>query len=143
VVLQVPNLAGTINHALLRALHMRELLDSHNLGMMNAEFFRAIAQQYGLRTESIEYAGGFDPGLMVYNHSYSSRWRRPPLFFLLKAAESFLSRFPGFLVSWNHPAFSMMLIAVFRVPEREFATKMAAACGAIVAAGSSHARVAT
>ena len=98
---------------------MRELLASHNLEVMHPAFFRTIADEYGLETVSIEYAGGFDPGLMVYNHSYRSKWKRPPLFFLLSVMERVMSRFPRFLASWNHPAFSMMLIAVFRVPAKE------------------------
>ena len=87
LILNVPNLAGRINHWLLRAARMHSLIDVHNLTMMNKATFRSFAKSMNLEICYLEYVGGFDPGLMVYNHSYTSKWKRPPVFFVLALLE--------------------------------------------------------
>jgi 2-polyprenyl-3-methyl-5-hydroxy-6-metoxy-1,4-benzoquinol methylase len=114
LILEVPNMAGWINHKLLKLARMQSLLDVHNLSIMSPGVFRSLAEKFNLEVCCLEYAGGFDPGLMVYNHSYKSRWRRPPAFYALWMMENVTSRFPGLCVNVNHAAFSNMLIGVFR-----------------------------
>jgi hypothetical protein len=86
----------------------------HNLSTMSPAVFRSLAERFNLEVCCLEYAGGFDPGLMVYNHSYTSRWRRPPTFYVLWMMEKVTRRFAGLLVNMNHASFSSMLVGVFR-----------------------------
>jgi SAM-dependent methyltransferase len=114
LILQVPNLAGWVNQWLLRGACMQGLLASHNLAVMNKGVFRGFAQRFDLEVCHLEYAGGFDPGLMVYNHSYTSRWLRPPVFYCLWLLERLTRRHPRLCIGLNHSSFSMMLVGIFR-----------------------------
>lgn len=114
LILNVPNLAGRINHWLLRSARLQSLIEVHNLAMMNKATFRSFAEGLDLDLCYLEYVGGFDPGLMVYNHSYKTRWKRPPMFFILWMMEKVTRRFPRLLLNVNHPSFSNMLVGVFR-----------------------------
>jgi 2-polyprenyl-3-methyl-5-hydroxy-6-metoxy-1,4-benzoquinol methylase len=118
VIVNVPNLAGSVNHWMLRRAKMQSLIDVHNLESMQADRFRAMADRLQLEVCFIEYVGGFDPGLVVYNHSYQSRWKRPVTFHALWALEKLTRRFPGVALGLNHPSFSNMLVGVFRRPSQ-------------------------
>jgi 2-polyprenyl-3-methyl-5-hydroxy-6-metoxy-1,4-benzoquinol methylase len=113
LVLQVPNLAGRFNHWLLRSARMQSLLDVHNLGTMRKAVFRSLAERLDLDLCYLEYVGGFDPGLVVYNHSYKSRWKRPPVFYALWALEKVTRRWPRVFLGLNHASFSSQLVGVF------------------------------
>lgn len=114
LILNVPNLAGRINHWLLRAARMHALIDVHNLAMMNKATFRSFATNMNLEVCYLEYVGGFDPGLMVYNHSYTSKWKRPPVFYVLAVLERITRRWPRLAMGLNHASFSNMLVGVYR-----------------------------
>lgn len=116
VIVNVPNLAGSVNHWLLRRAKLQSLIDVHNLETMQADLFRSMADRLQLEVCFVGYVGGFDPGLVVYNHSYRSRWKRPFTFYALWALEKFTRRFPGVVLSVNHPSFSSTLVGVFRRP---------------------------
>ena len=75
---EVPNFAGSLNHFLLRRARLKSLLAAHNLGIMNEPFFANVAADHGLELCHLSYAGGFDPGIVVYNQTYP-RWRRPAI----------------------------------------------------------------
>lgn len=114
LILNVPNLAGRINHWLLRAARMQSLIDVHNLTMMNKATFQSFAEQLDLEVCYLDYVGGFDPGLMVYNHSYTSTWKRPLVFFALAMVERITRRWPRVAMGLNHASFSNMLVGVYR-----------------------------
>lgn len=114
LLLDVPNMAGWLNHWLLRSAQMQSLIDVHNLAMMNKATFRSFAERLDLEICYLGYVGGFDPGLVVYNHSYKSRWKRPPVFYGLWALEKVTRRWPRLGLGVNHPSFSNMLVGVFR-----------------------------
>lgn len=114
LILNVPNLAGRINHWLLRSARLQSLIEVHNLAMMNKATFRSLAEGLDLEVSYLEYVGGFDPGLVVYNHSYTSRWKRPPVFYGLSALERVTRRWPRLGMGLNHASFSNMLVGVFR-----------------------------
>jgi SAM-dependent methyltransferase len=112
--LDVPNMSGWLNHFLLRSARMQPLIDVHNMAIMNKAAFRTLAERLNLEVCYLDYVGGFDPGLVVYNHSYKSRWKRPPVFYGLWALERVTRRWPGLLLGLNHASFSCMLVGVFR-----------------------------
>jgi hypothetical protein len=93
---------------------MRSLLHIHNLAIMNKGFFWSLAKRLDLEACYVEYVGGFDPGMVVYNHTYKSRWKRPPVFYGLWALEKVTRKFPGLFLRFNHSSFSNMLVGVFR-----------------------------
>ena len=114
IILNVPNLAGSVNHWLLRRARLQPLIDVHNLKTMQLETFHAMANRLKLEVRFIGHVGGFDPGLVVYNHSYTSRWKRPLVFYALWALEKVTRRFPRVALGVNHPSFSNMVVAVLR-----------------------------
>lgn len=121
LVLEVPNMAGRFNYWLLRRAKMQNLLKHHNLDVMRKEFFFDIAERFHLQIRLIDYVGGFDPGLVVHNHSYKSLWRRPAVFYILWLLEKLSGKMPlipKFLMRRNAPSFSNMLIAIFVKPAK-------------------------
>jgi 2-polyprenyl-3-methyl-5-hydroxy-6-metoxy-1,4-benzoquinol methylase len=114
LILEVPNMAGWVNHRLLSSAGMQSLLDVHNLSTMSPAVFRSWAETFDLEVCCLEYVGGFDPGLVVYNHSYRSRWKRPVIFYALWLMEKVTRRLPWLFVNVNHHSFSNMLVGVFR-----------------------------
>ncbi len=127
LILEVPNMAGAVNLKLMRMAGLHKFLAVHNLDMMNRAFFRSVADRFDIHSESLDYIGGFDPG-MIWNHFLPAlgdlrireKIRRdrtyiiPFIWLMVKV----FRRFPGLLINANHPAFSHLLMASYRVPAK-------------------------
>jgi len=116
LIIEVPNMAGRLNLQLLRMVGMHDLLAAHNLAVMSRAYFQAIAQQFGLQVKTIDYIGGFDPGIVVYNYPYHLRelWGRKHFVFPgLVLLERLWRVSPGLFSRLNAPFCSHMLWGMF------------------------------
>ncbi len=115
LVLEVPNMAGGLNNALLRAAGMQELVGVHNLRTMQRTYFESLARDLSLNNRFLGYVGGFDPGLIVYNHDSQKHGRRT-VWLPFWIVDRIFNRVPicrHILAHFNHPAFSHMLLGIF------------------------------
>jgi SAM-dependent methyltransferase len=120
LILEVPNMAGRFNHWLLQKAKMHDLLEHHNLSVMSKGYFAALAKQFGLEIKFLDYVGGFDPGMVVHNHSYKKRWGRPMIMHALTCMEKLCRAMPSvarFLTRDNSPAYSNMLLGIMVKPK--------------------------
>lgn len=90
LVLGVPNFTGF--HGIMQSMLDKSILRAHNTKIMNIEFFSMTAEKLGLKIETSEYLGSFEPALpLTYQPkswrnivpkailrlvSYIRRWRR-------------------------------------------------------------------
>lgn len=127
LILEVPNMAGAINHLLLRLAGMNDFLAVHNLAVMNRYFFKSVARDFQLDIECLTFAGGFDPGIVVFNYPYPTRGKRKIAIELLRrrhfvlfplwTLERSFRRLPkSWLTRWNAPSFSHLLVGIYRIP---------------------------
>lgn len=121
LVLEVPNMAGRINHWLLRKSRMNELLTHHNLDVMRQDFFLNVAEKFNLQIKLLDYVGGFDPGMVVHNHSQKSLWGRPMILYFLGLLEKLfrsISFLPRIFINYNDKNYSNMLLAIMVKPRK-------------------------
>ncbi len=67
IILEVPNMAGSLNLKLMQSAGMHDFLAKHNLGIMTQSYFNSIARDFDLQIQFLNYIGGFDLGLIWYN----------------------------------------------------------------------------
>ena len=116
LILEVPNMNGWLNYKLLRVARMDDLLSHHNLSIMNKDYFYSIAEEFNLEVKFLNYIGGFDPGMMVYNSPYKQRWKRPIILYILWFLNKLFCLAPNFFTLYNAPFCSNMLLAVLTKP---------------------------
>lgn len=63
LILGVPNFRG-VNYALQKVLD-NELLEKHNLDIMNLDYFHHLAKRFDLRPIFLDYIGSFEPALPI------------------------------------------------------------------------------
>lgn len=112
LVIGVPNFRGI--HGTLQKMLDRSIVEKHNLSVMDPAFFSAWAQQRGMAVESVEYLGGFEPGLPIVDTS-----RMNPAIFLARAIMwvGFRVRRSPALDNLNGPRISSYLLFVGRKAE--------------------------
>lgn len=113
LILGVPNFRG-IYYFLQKVLN-QEILDKHNLNIMNLEYFHNLADRYQLKPVAIRYLGSFEPSLPI-----AIRERRSPLQLVirigLRMARSV--RRLKFFDSINGRIFSSYILAVYTKSDR-------------------------
>jgi len=116
LILEVPNMAGWLNYKLMKLARMNDLLSHHNLSIMNKKFFNSLAKQFNLEVKFLDYIGGFDPGMVIYNHPYKKRRGRPMILYVLWFLNKLFRLAPNFFTKFNAPFCSHMLLAIFIKP---------------------------
>lgn len=71
LILGVPNFGGI--YSIIQGIFDREILDKHNLKIMNLDYFRSLATRFKLKPIFLDYIGSFEPGLPIAKH----RWGNP------------------------------------------------------------------
>ena len=107
LVLEVPNFTG-LNYRLMRAARQGDLLEHHNLRIMNCPYFRRVAATFGLETRFLGYVGGFEPALFEMRG-------RPAWVKVIHKLLRTLRSLPG-ADHVNSPLFSAFLVGIFQVP---------------------------
>ncbi|MEI7612330.1 MAG: class I SAM-dependent methyltransferase [Betaproteobacteria bacterium] len=78
LILGVPNFRGVYYY--IQKILDNEILEKHNLKIMNLDFFRGLSRKYNLQTRFLGYIGSFEPSLPIAKHKYGN-----PLQFLVKS----------------------------------------------------------
>jgi hypothetical protein len=61
--LGIPNFSGL--NGLIQSILDRDILDKHNLDIMNLNFFNEIEKRVGLEKIFVDYIGSFEPALAI------------------------------------------------------------------------------
>jgi len=77
LILGVPNFSGI--NAFLQSILDQEILDKHNLTIMNLPFFKQLGAHFKLEEISVKYTGSFEPALPIPRHRIGN-----PLQFLIR-----------------------------------------------------------
>lgn len=112
LVLGVPNFNGVyrpIQHAL-----DPSILDKHNLGIMNLDYFRALAERLSLRLDYLGYIGSFEPSLPIAKRGYGN-----PVQFVIKCLLRIASviRRASAWDRFNNRFVSSYILAIYRKRE--------------------------
>ena len=108
LVLGVPNFNG-VYKPLQKALKP-EILDKHNLSIMNLRWFEQLTHQFPLKPAHIGYLGSFEPSLPVADRGVKSAGQL--LVKLLLKAGVWLRRL-RWLDHVNHPVLSSYILAIY------------------------------
>jgi SAM-dependent methyltransferase len=63
LILGIPNFSGL--NGLIQSILDRDILDKHNLDIMNLNFFNEIEKRVGLEKIFVDYIGSFEPALAI------------------------------------------------------------------------------
>lgn len=77
LILGVPNFCGI--YFTIQGILDRELLDKHNLKIMNLDYFRSLVARFKLKPIFLDYIGSFEPDLPIPKHRFGN-----PLQFAVK-----------------------------------------------------------
>ncbi len=109
LVLAVPNFCGV--YTPLQAALDKEILQKHNLAIMNLEYFRQMAARQSVALLDVGYIGSFEPALPVQPKGIKTA----RVFFVKLFLRLMLRvRRSPLLDRVNHPAFSSTILAVYR-----------------------------
>jgi len=109
LVLGVPNLRGI--YAVAQRVLDQEILDKHNVSIMNLDFFHHLKRRFRLDPVFMGYIGSFEPGLPIPKPRIEN-----PLQFMVKSLIWVARRLrrARFWDRWNHPSFSSFILAIYR-----------------------------
>lgn len=116
LVVGVPNFAGI--HGRIQRVLDQEILERHNLTIMNIRALAGIGVEAGLVTESARYLGSFEPSLPITRPGMSGGVRVLVAKVILRAAW-ILRRAPLIgraFDGWNGPRVSSYILASYRKP---------------------------
>lgn len=111
LVLGVPNFQGW--NRVLQSAADKTILEKHNLDIMNREFFLRVGRDLGLRTIAVEYAGGFEPELIIFNG------RPNPAIRLVRKVSVLIRNNIRFFDRVNSHRFSSYILGVYENPGEE------------------------
>ncbi len=63
LMLGVPNFNGV--YKIIQGALSPEILEKHNLDIMNLNYFRGISSKFDLKLEQLSYLGSFEPALLI------------------------------------------------------------------------------
>lgn len=109
LILGVPNFSG-INKTI-QSLFDQNILDKHNLEIMNLAYFSQLGSRHHLNEVVIKHLGSFEPALFIPKSRIGN-----PLQFSIRVilyGIRMLRKFK-FLDHINHPSFSSYILAVYR-----------------------------
>ena len=109
LILGVPNFRG-IYYFLQKVLN-QEILDKHNLNIMDLNYFHHLAERYKLKPIVIRYLGSFEPALPI-----ASQKRSNPLQFVIRAGLWLARKIRRFKMfdKINGRFFSSYILAIYR-----------------------------
>lgn len=112
LILGVPNFCG-INSYIQNVLDP-EILDKHNLTIMNLGYFQSLAKRFNLKPVFLDYIGSFEPSLPIAKHRFGN-----PMQFIVKSFLWFAHRIRGIkkLDHLNHQFFSSYILAIYKKSE--------------------------
>lgn len=108
LILGVPNFCGI--NAFVQGVLDREILDKHNLKIMNLDYFRGLTARFGLKNIFLDYIGSFEPSLPIPKHRFGN-----PLQFAVRGLLWFARRIRRLEVfdGMNGPFFSSYILAIY------------------------------
>lgn len=109
LVLGVPNFNGVYKP--LQRMLKPEILEKHNLTMMNIKWFDELASQFNMKALHIGFLGSFEPALPVSDRGV--RNIRQLLVKMLLRVAHFVRKLRWF-DRFNHPLFSSYILAVYQ-----------------------------
>lgn len=109
LILGVPNFRG-VYLPIQRALD-KDILAKHNLGIMNLEYFRGIAQRFSLTPVFLDYIGSFEPALFFADYRTGN-----PLQVFIRAGLWLARRIRRLRTfdRFNHSSYSGYILAIYR-----------------------------
>jgi SAM-dependent methyltransferase len=109
LILGVPNFQGL--YSLIQSTLDQEILDKHNLDIMNLDYFRHLSTRFSLESLYLDYIGSFEPSLPIAKHKYGS-----PLQFMVKSFLRIAGPCRNFKMfdSINHRYFSSYILAIYQ-----------------------------
>jgi SAM-dependent methyltransferase len=109
LILGIPNFTGIyspIQHVL-----DKDILEKHNLGIMNLDYFRGLGNRLSLEPVFLDYVGSFEPALFFANYRVGN-----PLQVMVRAGlwiARQIRRLRWF-DRFNHPSYSGYILAIHR-----------------------------
>lgn len=70
LILGVPNFCGI--YSFIQGILDQEILDKHNLKIMNLNYFRSLAASFKLEPIFLDYIGSFEPSLPIVKHRFGN-----------------------------------------------------------------------
>lgn len=112
LILGVPNFRGIYYY--LQGILDQEILDKHNLSIMNLDFFAQIPNRFNLKPVYLDYIGSFEPALPLTKPRLKN-----PLQFMAKGFLWLARRIRKIraLDKVNHPFFSSYILAIYKKNE--------------------------
>ena len=109
LILGIPNFQGI--YYFVQKILNKELLDAHNLSIMNLDYFHELGKLFSLQPMFVDYIGSFEPSLPIPKHKYGN-----PLQFMLKSAIHIANKIRKFEVfdTINHKYISSTILAIYR-----------------------------
>ena len=112
LILGVPNFCG-IYYPIQRILN-KDILDKHNLKIMNLDYFRGLGKRLSLEPVFLDYVGSFEPTLFMAGYRFGN-----PLQIAVRAGLWLARRIRRFKIldGVNHRFFSGYILANYRKSE--------------------------
>lgn len=109
LILGVPNFCGI--YSTIQGILDREILDKHNLKIMNLDYFRSLATRFRLKPVFLDYIGSFEPSLPIVKHRFGN-----PLQFLVRGLLWLARRIRRIqaLDRWNNRFISSFILAIYK-----------------------------
>jgi SAM-dependent methyltransferase len=109
LILGVPNFSGVSR--CIQSIFDQDILDKHNLEIMNLSYFEKLGVKLGIEKVAIKYLGSFEPALFIPKHRIGN-----PLQFLLRCVlfGIRLLRKLRFTDKFNGSRFSSYILAVYK-----------------------------
>lgn len=112
LVLGVPNFNGVYKP--LQRILKNEILDKHNLTIMNLQWFKSLANKFNMEAEHVGFLGSFEPALPISDRG-AHNIRQLFVKALLRVAH--FARKVRWFDRVNHPLFSSYILAVYKKSE--------------------------
>ena len=109
LILGVPNFTG-IYSPIQRVLD-KNILEKHNLDIMNLDYFRGLGRRLSLEPVFLDYVGSFEPTLFIANYRLGN-----PLQVIVRAGLWLARRVRRWrwFDQFNHPFYSGYILAIYR-----------------------------
>lgn len=109
LILGVPNFTGV--YSPIQAVLDKDILEKHNLDIMNLDYFRGLGRRLSLEPVFLDYVGSFEPTLFIANYRVGN-----PLQVIVRAGLWFarwIRRWRWF-DQFNHPLISGYILAIYK-----------------------------
>lgn len=109
LILGVPNFCGI--YSTIQGILDREILDKHNLKIMNLDYFQSVATRFKLKPVFLDYIGSFEPSLPIVKHRLGN-----PLQLAVRGLLWLARRIRRLKIfdRWNNRFISSYILAIYR-----------------------------